>query len=150
MQQVLTLSHRFDEEKAENLELQSTYSTAAYESPVLLPAHLLDHFLIFTTSLARQKTALAQGLCDAGIMQLIDAVQHGWYPYLETEDLEPRDVRKMLRQRMCEDALKALSERLYLAAQAQILYQTPIQRPLAEEPSRARLRRRPSWMATGG
>jgi hypothetical protein len=132
------------------MELQSLYSKAAYESPVLLPAHLLDQFLIFAISLARQKTALAQGLSEAGVMQLINAVQHGWYPYLEAEDLEPREVRRMLRQRMCEDALKVLSERLYLAAQAQMLYQTPSQRPPVEETSRARLRPRPSWMATGG
>ena len=102
--------------------------------------------------MARQKTALAQGLCDAGFLMLVDAVRNGWYPYPNAEDYETPRVRKMLRQQMCEEALKVLSERLYLAGQATLLHQTSTSSappPMSDE-TRARLRQRPSWMATGG
>lgn len=137
---------------AASTALQVTYTEAAYESQAALPAHHLDHFIAFATLLARQKTQIAQGLCDAGIMQLVDAIRNGWYPYLPAQDFEPPEVRKMLRQRMCDDALKVLSERLYLAAQAQLLYQSPSRTtpPVSTAAGSRRLRRRPSWMATGG
>ena len=61
-----------------------------------LPAHHLDYFLTFCTLLARQKSLIAQGLCDAGVVQLLETIRSGWYPYLPAEDFEPPEVRNTI------------------------------------------------------
>lgn len=142
-----------DKENSEIASLQAAYSKIVYESPAPLPPHLVDYFVLVATSLAKHKTALAQGLTDAGFLMLISVIEKDKYPYPEAEDYEPPHVRKILRQQMCEEATKALSDRLYLAAQKQLLYRVPQAQstaPPASEAARAKWRRRPSWMATGG
>lgn len=145
---ITTERSRTDEQEAAHIALQTTYSKAAYESPARLPAHMVDRFIAICTPLAKHKTAVAQGLIDAGIMTLMDAAKRGWYPYPGAEDYEPPQVRRMLRDRMCTDALAALSERLYLAAQAQVMGGALHMQSHAA--SSNRVRRRPSWMAMGG
>lgn len=64
----------------------------------ILPAHLVDHFIVVSTSLARRRTAIAQALMDSGIVMLLSAVIDGVYT--------------TIRQQMCAEAFAVLGERL--------------------------------------
>lgn len=142
-----------DIESIELAKLQKTFEEAAYEDPTDLPAHLTDRFITIVVDLARHQTPITQGLCDAGIIQLLTSIRDGWYKYPNAPDLEPPHVRKLLRERMCENAFKALSEKMYLASQVRRMYAAVDAPPLPPQepaPPAPRIRRRPSWMATGG
>lgn len=147
-----------DDEKTALCKVQRLYTDAAYRSTQpadALPPHLADRAVLVFTALARLRTPLAQAACDAGLVMLLRAMRDGWYPYAAhgpAEELQPPAVRAMLRARAIEDAFQALSERMYLAAQASRVRQAadgdgPLPAPAVPPP---RVRRRPSWMATGG
>lgn len=78
----------------------------------ILPAHLVDHFIVVSTSLARQRTAIAQALMDSGIVMLLSAISDGVYSYLSAVDIVPPDTRIAIRQQMCAEAFAVLGERL--------------------------------------
>lgn len=147
-----------DDEGSMLLDFQAVYTDAAYRSQLpsaSLPPHLPDRAILVFTSLARRSSPLAHALCDAGLLMLLRAVRDGWYPYGalgDAEDIEPPSVRTMLRERMVEDGFSALSERMYLAAQAVRVREGADGQGLEPlpPPARARVRRRPNWMATGG
>ncbi|GJE92321.1 hypothetical protein PsYK624_084750 [Phanerochaete sordida] len=135
--------------------LQATYAGAAYRSrapAASLPPHLADRTILVLTALARWRTPLAQGAADAGAVALLAAVRAGRYPYAAhgpADDPHPPHVRALLRARAVEDAFRALSERMYLAAQAARVREGADGEGLAQAPPPRRMAR-PSWMATGG
>ncbi len=132
--------------------MQETYATYAYEDPADLPPHLVDRFISSITELARHDTTLAEALIKAGIVSLVSVIRDERYEYPPAEDVVPPHVRKIFRERMCEDAFNALQERTYLTAQKRLLYENPVRLPAPSAPAStmSRHRGRPSWMATGG
>ena len=53
---------------------------------------------------------------------LIHAINQGPHPYPQAEDFEPPSACALLCHKMCSDVLAMLSERLYLAAQTQLMH----------------------------
>ncbi|KAI0338312.1 hypothetical protein BDW22DRAFT_1432565 [Trametopsis cervina] len=132
-------------------DVQRTYEEAKYTSAENLPPHLVDRFLQVMTDIARYSTIIAQALCDAGVLTLVSSIRDGWHNHPSVEDEIPPQSRKQYRQAICDNMTGALSERLYIASQAKLLHESPGQLYThAPGQSRAYVRRRPSWMATGG
>ena len=103
------------------------------------------------TPLARYSTILAQTLCETGILTLLTALRDGWYVLPETDSSISEAARISTRRELCTVMLSALSERTYLAAQTRIMNERPAEMYMhAPSQSKPAIRRRPSWMATGG
>ncbi|KAI0084667.1 hypothetical protein BDY19DRAFT_970526 [Irpex rosettiformis] len=115
------------------------------------PSYLVVRFIQILTPLARYHTVLTQTLNECGILTILSAIRDGRYHYPETDNPIPEAARKAIEVNICDDMLSALSERIYIAAQAKLLLENPGEM-YTHEPSQTRrpIRRRPSWMATGG
>lgn len=129
-------------------DIQALHTEVAYEKRKEVSPFVVDHFLQAMTDIARYSTSVAQALCDAGIITTISATRDGWYSYPEAEDYLDADVRRTVQKNLSSDMLEALSERMYIAAHVQQLNNpTDV---LTGNYTRPAVRRRPSWMATGG
>lgn len=140
-----------DEEVKELVQLQQVYDKTAYEGPDDMPAHLADRFIQILTPLVRYHTVLAETLTECGVLTIMNAIRDERYNYPQTDSPLPEATRKAMRQKICDDMQSALSERMYISAQAKLLRENPGEM-YTHQPSQTRrpIRRRPSWMATGG
>lgn len=142
---------RNEEESKKNKRIQALHDKVSYEQKEETSPYVVDHFLQTMIRVARYSTSVTQALCDGGVMTLVSSIRDGWYSYPEASDIVTPNVRRLAQQNLCDELLKALSERLYIAAHVQ-RSQAP-EEPLYSQtsmPLRQPRRRRPSWMATGG
>ncbi|KIP05735.1 hypothetical protein PHLGIDRAFT_19622 [Phlebiopsis gigantea 11061_1 CR5-6] len=99
-----------DEIKLKVAPLQKVYAEKAYTMTQNLPSHLIDRFVEICIELCRRKTAIAQALADGSFVTLLTAIQDGVYVYSEEQDLQPPEVRAIVRQQMCKAAFAVLAD----------------------------------------
>jgi hypothetical protein len=146
---MITFSEEYEAKKM--IDLQRTYDKVAYTSSEILPTYLVERFIQIMTPLAQYSIVLTQALCETGILTLLAALRNGWYIFPETDNIIPEPSQTYTRSALCNEMFNALSERMYLAAQSRIVQERSeeINTHALNQPKPI-VRKRPSWMATGG
>ena len=131
--------------------LQNEYDNRTHTPEDDSQVYLVLHFIHIMTPIARYHTVLAETLNECGILTLLSAIRDQRYNYPQTNNQTSDATRIAESQKICDEMQNAISERMYISNQAKLLHENPGEM-YTHEPTQTRrpIRRRPSWMATGG